>query len=148
MQPLPAHAWFRLAVMVAVVFALSYGPVRNQALGMREVRWSKSWQMYGGKGRGLCDVDYWHRTPAGDTPIDRYAALGYDTWWKARSDVRFVYRPEGVIDVAHRLCETLPRPERDVRADARCSAPHGSWETRFAREANLCTTDAIGRRKP
>lgn len=136
MEPLPAVAWLRLAVALVAVTWISWGPVTHQVLGHPTQPLSRTWQMYGKRGIGLCDVRYWHRTDRGDIPLDRYALLG-TTRWTADYYTRFLWRPEAVEKMGRRLCGRLPRGERDVRADARC-ATRDDWRPEFSREDNLC----------
>ena len=65
-------------LLLGIAFILG-GPTYVQLLGGRLGPFSRSWRMYTGVGRQLCEVRYTQILPDGRTiPVDRLEVLGID----------------------------------------------------------------------
>jgi hypothetical protein len=122
----------RIAIFVALVVWIVVTPALVQVFHL-PVKWVRSWTMYSGAGRGVCDVQYYDQQSG--EPLD-YLQAFYDVehFWQVEPYRRRVMR-ERLRGVGGDLCRTLKL--RDVRAEAEC-AIRDTWKQEMDREENLC----------
>lgn len=125
----------RVVVFVVVAGFVALAPAYHHVFGGRS-RFVRDWELFHEIGVGLAVVEYSVRAADGAlTPIDRYAALGYDDRRLAPRWLRSITGEAGVMLVGRKLCERLGPV--DLRAHARIATMAG-WVTKFAGEDDLC----------
>ncbi|MCB9674103.1 MAG: hypothetical protein H6737_03250 [Alphaproteobacteria bacterium] len=128
----PTLRRLRGLVLAAGLGFILFGPTYVQILGGPLGPFTRSWRMYTGVGRGLCEVRYTQVLGEGRTiRIDRQEILGLprDALWEAVG-------VEAVRQDAAKLCERLGEGA-DLRAAVRCAGAEG-WDVAIRPEQPLC----------
>jgi hypothetical protein len=122
-------------VAFAAILALEVlGPFYRHVLHGRNPIF-RNWVMYRGVGLGLVDVRFVRRLPdGGETPVDRFAALGYTGRADAPLDLWRIVGRDGLARVTERLCREAAG---DLRAHARLATNDG-WEELLDGDEPLC----------
>ncbi len=125
----------RLVAFGLIVAFQFGGPFYRQVLhGQNPI--FKNWVMYRGVGTGLVEVTFFQRdTPQRDTPVDRFAVLGFERRTAPETLFR-IAGAKGFARVTRQLCERLG-PNADLRAHAREATAHG-WRPLARGHDNLC----------
>lgn len=136
MTPATTPGARRRAALFVVLAALMFlGPAYRQVFGQRS-RFVRDWELFNEVGVGLVVAEFSARGPDGaETPVDRYAGLGYADRRLAPRWLRTMIGEAGVLQVAARLCQRLA--PIDLRARARIATMDG-WVPAFAGEHDLC----------
>lgn len=125
----------RMAGLVVLGAYMVVTPLLVQVLGVRD-RSLRAWRMFSGLNTDVCEVQLWRRTPAGDEPVDRLAALGHDSRLEAPKTDNLLKDPDALRAQARKVCAALG-PGTDLRADLRCGSLEG-WVQHMHRDQDLC----------
>lgn len=128
--------WLKLAVFVLLAAHMQSGPVLRQVFRLRPPPFSMTWQMYGGRGSDVCEVDWYEAKPDGLVPVDRLATLKLNDPSKIPSSIKVLHSADEVKSAAERLCKRLPGT--DLRAKSRCGIRRGQWKPVFDLDTPLC----------
>ncbi len=146
--PIGVARWLRYGAFITVSAFLFAGPLYRQVLGGEDKR-VRSWVMFHGHGRGICEVRYLSPGQGGElTPLNRYALLGYGELERAPRSVQRLRSLEEAERLGRRLCAALPAGDREVRLEARCGEREG-WRVVAEAERDLCDqAPTLGARSP
>ncbi|HMV66889.1 MAG TPA: hypothetical protein PKA64_08575 [Myxococcota bacterium] len=133
----------RVAAMLLIGGWMVASPFLVQVVGVKE-RSLRAWRMFSGLNVDVCEVQLWRRTDAGDAPVDRLGALGFEGRLDAPNAEALVKNLDGARAQATKICAKLGRGV-DLRADVRCGSLSG-WVERMHREEDLCAPKPKGER--
>ncbi len=124
----------RLLLFVGVLLVANAGPFYRHVLSGTEP--VADWAMFHTKGIGGCALRFYQREGDTLTPLDAFAALGFE----AREDAPPAWRrPADALAaraLGRRLCRTLGAAV-DVRLDVQCARAEG-WVRELGTEDRIC----------
>ena len=116
----------RAVAFTLVILYIGLGPFYRQVLkGKGDA--IPAWQMYFGRGIGVCDVEFYIRHPDGRIEyIDHFKTLGYDKLLNVHHYSRRIRWAKGVLEVGQRMREKVGETA-DLRVNARIGTREG-WK--------------------